>query len=47
MTSSKRILVTGATGFLGSRTVERLSSMPSVFVVATGRTLKPHNQIVN
>ena len=41
----KRILVTGATGFLGSRTVEHLAKMDDVCVVATGRTIKPHNEV--
>ncbi|MEC7694270.1 MAG: NAD(P)-dependent oxidoreductase, partial [Bacteroidota bacterium] len=43
--SSKRILVTGATGFLGSRLVERLAEDKTVTVTATGRSLKPHNRI--
>ena len=33
----KTIVVTGATGFLGSRLVERLSTLPDVQVTATGR----------
>ncbi len=37
----RRILVTGATGFLGSRIVEALVQLEGVQVVATGRTLKP------
>ena len=41
----KHILVTGATGFLGSRTVERLSVMPGLSVRATGRKLKTNNQV--
>jgi len=41
----KQILVTGATGFLGSRTVERLSVMPGLSVRATGRKLKTYNQV--
>jgi 2-alkyl-3-oxoalkanoate reductase len=37
-----KILLTGATGFLGFRTLERLSANPSVEkLVATGRTIKP------
>ena len=40
-----QILVTGATGFLGSRTVERLSAMPGLSVRATGRKLKTNNQV--
>ena len=43
--SSKRILVTGATGVLGSRLVERLAEDKMVTVTATGRSLKPHNRI--
>lgn len=34
---TKNIVVTGATGFLGSRLVERLSSLPDIQVTATGR----------
>jgi nucleoside-diphosphate-sugar epimerase len=34
---TKNILVTGATGFLGSRLTERLSSEPGYRIVATGR----------
>lgn len=41
----KQILVTGATGFLGSRTVERLSVMPGLSIRATGRKLKTNNQV--
>jgi len=41
----KQILVTGATGFLGSRTVERLSVMSGLSVRATGRKLKTYNQV--
>ena len=37
-----KILLTGATGFLGFRTLERLSTNPMVEkLVATGRTIKP------
>lgn len=36
-----RILVTGATGFLGSRTLEQLSALSEIeSIVATGRTIK-------
>ena len=45
MTDFRRILVTGATGFLGSRTVEHFAKMEGVSVVATGRTMKPHNEV--
>lgn len=45
MKNMKQILVTGATGFLGSRTVERLSVMPGLSVRATGRKLKTNNQV--
>ena len=45
MTNFRRILVTGATGFLGSRIVEHLAKMEGVSVVATGRTMKPHNEV--
>ena len=45
MKNMKHILVTGATGFLGSRTVERLSVMPGLSVRATGRKLKTNNQV--
>ena len=41
----QRILVTGATGFLGSRLVERLAENKGLQVTATGRTLKPHNRV--
>lgn len=37
------ILVTGATGFLGSRTLERLiETYPGRSLIAAGRTIKPH-----
>jgi 2-alkyl-3-oxoalkanoate reductase len=45
MKNMNQILVTGATGFLGSRTVERLSAMPGLSVRATGRKLKTNNQV--
>ncbi len=36
-----RILLTGATGFLGSRTLERLSANPAITqIIAAGRTIK-------
>ncbi len=41
----KKILVTGATGFLGSRLLERLAKQPELHVVAIGRTLKPYNTV--
>lgn len=44
----KKILLTGATGFLGSRTLERLVSDPQIEeIIATGRTLKPGAQVVH
>jgi nucleoside-diphosphate-sugar epimerase len=43
-----KILLTGATGFLGFRTLERLSANPLVEkLVATGRTIKPTHFIVH
>jgi nucleoside-diphosphate-sugar epimerase len=40
------ILVTGATGFLGSRTVERLLAHPEVKqIIAAGRSIKAHAHI--
>jgi nucleoside-diphosphate-sugar epimerase len=43
-----RILLTGATGFLGYRTLERLVSLDYVTaVVATGRKLLPYRKIEN
>lgn len=39
----KKVLVTGATGFLGSRLVEKLSNIKGLEIVATGRTLKTEN----
>ncbi len=37
-----KILVTGATGFLGYRTLEKLTAHPNIErIIATGRTLKP------
>ena len=43
----KKILITGATGFLGSRLVERLANQKGIVIIATGRILKPHNTIKN
>ena len=43
----KKILITGATGFLGSRLVERLANQKGIEIIATGRILKPHNTIKN
>ncbi|HAS46030.1 MAG TPA: sterol-4-alpha-carboxylate 3-dehydrogenase [Microscillaceae bacterium] len=41
-----KILLTGATGFLGFRTLEVLAKMPTITsIVATGRTLKPTHQV--
>ncbi|MDO7741915.1 MAG: NAD-dependent epimerase/dehydratase family protein [Flavobacteriales bacterium] len=42
-----KILITGATGFLGSRLLERLASSESdaMEVIAVGRTLKPNNTV--
>ncbi len=46
MASKQTILVTGATGFLGSRTVERLvQAYPQHTVIAAGRTIKAHAYI--
>lgn len=45
MKKMERVLVTGATGFLGSRTVEHLSKMSGMSVLATGRTLKPNTEV--
>ena len=39
----KKVLVTGATGFLGSRLVEKISNIKGLEIVATGRTLKKEN----
>ncbi len=42
------ILLTGATGFLGYRTLEKLVEMPGVSrIVATGRKLAPYRHIVH
>ncbi len=42
MNNNRTILVTGATGFLGFRTVERLAQQPDVAkIIAAGRTKKP------
>ena len=38
----KKILITGATGFLGSRLVEKMSTIDGLKILATGRTLKDH-----
>lgn len=46
MTNQKRIVLTGATGFLGFRTLERLVEEADVEkVIACGRTLKPGMQV--
>ncbi len=40
------LLVTGATGFLGSRTLERLASLPGkARMIASGRTLRANAQV--
>jgi nucleoside-diphosphate-sugar epimerase len=39
----KKILITGATGFLGSRLVEKISTIKGLEILATGRTLKAQN----
>jgi len=39
----KKILITGATGFLGSRLVEKISTIKGLEILATGRTLKTPN----
>jgi nucleoside-diphosphate-sugar epimerase len=39
----KNILITGATGFLGSRIVEKMSTINGFEILATGRTLKTQN----
>ena len=39
----KRILITGATGFLGSRLVEKMSTIKGLEILATGRILKAKN----
>ena len=39
----KKILITGATGFLGSRLVEKMSIINGLDILATGRTLKTKN----
>ena len=42
------ILLTGATGFLGYRTLERLVQLPNVNkIVATGRILRKSREILN
>lgn len=42
------ILLTGATGFLGFRTLEKLITDPSIQkITATGRTIKPTHHIIN
>ena len=42
------ILVTGATGFLGSRLIEQLAALPEVIeITAAGRTLKPSHNLVH
>ncbi len=41
-----KVLLTGATGFLGFRTLERLAELPSVVsIIATGRTLSETRKI--
>jgi len=43
-----KILLTGATGFLGFRTLEALADLPEVTsVIATGRMLKPTHQVTH
>ena len=41
----KKILITGATGFLGSRLVEKIADQEGIEILATGRSLKAHNTI--
>ena len=36
----KKVLVTGGTGFLGTRLVEKISNIKELEIVATGRTIK-------
>ena len=36
----KKVLVTGATGFLGTRLIEKISNINGLEIVATGRTIK-------
>ena len=36
----KKVLVTGATGFLGTRLIEKISNIKGLEIVATGRTVK-------
>ena len=36
----KKVLVTGATGFLGTRLIEKISNIKGLEIVATGRTIK-------
>ncbi|MCH2022059.1 MAG: NAD-dependent epimerase/dehydratase family protein [Saprospiraceae bacterium] len=43
----KNILVTGATGFLGSRLVERLSQLNQYNIFATGRDIKKGSKLEN
>jgi nucleoside-diphosphate-sugar epimerase len=41
-----KILVTGATGFLGSRTIERFAAYPEVEkIIAAGRTINPLHEV--
>ncbi|MEM9983847.1 MAG: NAD-dependent epimerase/dehydratase family protein [Bacteroidota bacterium] len=45
---NQAVLLTGATGFLGFRTLERLAhEMESGRVIATGRTLRPSHEVVS
>ena len=41
----KRILVTGATGFLGSRLIEAMADNKCWEIIATGRKLKPFSTV--
>ena len=41
----KKILITGATGFLGSRLVEKIADQEGIEILATGRSLKAHSTI--
>ena len=44
--NSMKILVTGATGFLGSRTIEKLATYPEVTkIIAAGRTIKKTHEV--
>ena len=40
-----RVLLTGATGFIGTRLARRLASSPSVAVTGTGRSASPGEEL--